>query len=115
MTSFLHDWYPGDGFLSLLATVTVGVFFVSAGAWAASRQFSRKPAIRHLILMAALIGCLGLPIFAAVFAAFGVTTVSIPLLPRNARAGGPARCYRRGPGEFGAFAFARQASVGTDN
>ncbi len=81
MMPVLHDWYPGDGVLAFFATVAVGVLLVSAGAWTVSRQLPKKPAIRHLVLMSALFGCLGMPILAAAFAACGLTIVSIPLLP----------------------------------
>ena len=81
MMSMLQDWYPGAQTLEFFAIVALGVTLLSTAAWAVARCLARNPAARHLVLLSALFGCLGMPALAAAFSVMGFTILSIPLLP----------------------------------
>ncbi len=75
------DWYPGDPVLEYVSIVALGVTLLSTIAWAVAWPLPNQPVIRHLVLVSALFGCLGMPVLAAASAAFGFRLVSIPILP----------------------------------
>ena len=79
--SLLIDWHLVDRILDFSLIVALGVTLLSSTAWAVSWLSPRKPATRHLVLLSALMCCLGVPVLAAVFTASGLTLISIPLLP----------------------------------
>jgi beta-lactamase regulating signal transducer with metallopeptidase domain len=76
----LLRYYPGDRSLDFLLVVTLVVALASSAAWLLSRRLARQPALRHLVLFSALIGCLASPAVAWLCGAVGLTLVSIPLL-----------------------------------
>ncbi len=79
--SMLQYWSPGDQALEFFAIVALGVGLLSTAAWIVARCLARNPAARHLVLLSALFGCLGVPALAAAFSLLGFTILSIPLLP----------------------------------
>jgi beta-lactamase regulating signal transducer with metallopeptidase domain/thiol-disulfide isomerase/thioredoxin len=82
--ALLRDWYPGDPALELVAIVALGVAALSGIAWLVSRGLACRPALRHLVLLSALAGCLGLPALAAAFHLARFAVVAIPVLPERA-------------------------------
>ena len=82
--SLLIDWHVADRIFDFSLIVALGVTLLSGAAWTVSWLLRRKPAIRHLVLLSALICCLGIPVLAAVCIASGLTLISIPLLPASA-------------------------------
>ena len=81
MTSILHESYPGDRCVELVLIVAVGIAVLSSAAWLIARRLARQPASRHLVLVAALLGCLAMPGLATALQAVGLTLVAIPILP----------------------------------
>ena len=73
--------YPGDRACDFLLIVSLGVALLSSTAWLVAWCLPRQPATRHLVLVSALICCLGMPVLASVFTASGWTLIAIPLLP----------------------------------
>lgn len=69
---------PGEGLTGLLLAVTAGVALTSAGAWVGARYLVRNAALRHVLLLSALLSCLALPAVASVCAATGFVLVTIP-------------------------------------
>jgi hypothetical protein len=65
--SVLQDLYPGDRALEFFLIVALGVIFLSTAAWAVACRLPKKPASRHLVLIAALFGCLAMPVMATAF------------------------------------------------
>ena len=82
--SLLIDWQVADRVFDFSLIVALGVTLLSGAAWTVSWLLRRKPAIRHLVLLSALICCLGIPVLAAVCIASGLTLIAIPLLPASA-------------------------------
>ncbi len=82
--SLLIDWHVADRVFDFSLIVALGVTLLSGAAWTVSWLLRRKPAIRHLVLLSALICCLAIPVLAAVCIASGLTLISIPLLPAGA-------------------------------
>jgi beta-lactamase regulating signal transducer with metallopeptidase domain len=76
-----QDWYSADRAVEFLVTVALGVLLLSTAAWVAAWRLPKQPAVRHLVLLSALLGCLGMPILAAVFVASGLRLISLPILP----------------------------------
>jgi beta-lactamase regulating signal transducer with metallopeptidase domain/thiol-disulfide isomerase/thioredoxin/uncharacterized GH25 family protein len=79
--STLIDWYPGDRVLDFFLIVALGVTLLSTVAWVVAWRLPTRPAIRHLVLVSALICCLSMSILASVCTALGWTLIAIPLLP----------------------------------
>src|SRR5947207_10854967 len=71
---------PGDRTLDFLLVVTLVVALASSAAWLIAWRLADQPALRHLVLFSALIGCLASPAVAWFCGAVGLTLVSIPLL-----------------------------------
>jgi beta-lactamase regulating signal transducer with metallopeptidase domain len=80
--------HPGDQGLDFLLAVTLGVALASSAAWLISRRLAGQAALRHLVLLSALIGCLASPAAAWLCAATGLTLATFPVL--RAEQGGPA-------------------------
>jgi len=94
MMAILQDWYLGDSALASLVVVAIGVAVLSAGAWLIALRLPRNPAVRHLILFWAIVGCLGMPALACLVRALGWTLLEIPVVaapstpaPQDARVG----------------------------
>jgi beta-lactamase regulating signal transducer with metallopeptidase domain len=79
MSAFLRC-YPGDRVLDCWLVVALGVALVSSAAWLLSRRLGGKAALRHLVLLSGLIGCLACPPVAWLCAATGLTIFSFPVL-----------------------------------
>jgi beta-lactamase regulating signal transducer with metallopeptidase domain/thiol-disulfide isomerase/thioredoxin len=77
----LLDLHVVDCVFDFALIVAIGVAVQSGAAWLVSRYLPRKAAARHLVLSAALAGCLAVPVLAAAFTASGWTLISVPLLP----------------------------------
>lgn len=73
---------PGDRGLDLLLVVASGVAVLSAAARAVAWRLGGDAALRHLVLLAALLNCLALPVTASLCAMAGVTLVSLSI-PRD--------------------------------
>jgi hypothetical protein len=86
MMATLIDWYPGDRALGFVLIVAFGVALLSSAAWVVSWHLSRKPAIRHLVLVAAMVCCLAMPVLALVCTVSGLTLIAVPLLPAHSGA-----------------------------
>lgn len=76
----LHGWYPGGRYLELLLVATLGVTFVSSAAWILARRLERDAALRHVVLVSALVVCLAHPLLVWLCDAGGWTLVSVPVL-----------------------------------
>lgn len=80
MTSALANWYPGHWVLDFCVIVAAAVILVTATAWMVSLFLKRHPAVRHLVLLSALMASLASPLFAWGFIASGRSFINVPLL-----------------------------------
>ena len=76
--SFLSNLYPGHLVAELFVVVAVGVTLLSATAWIVSLFLPRHPAIRHWVLLSALMASLACPLLATAFAVSGRSFIVIP-------------------------------------
>ena len=79
MSGFIGD-YPGNTGLDWALVVILGVALASSVAWLISRRMIRNAALRHFVLLSALICCLAFPGVAWFCAAAGLTLVSVPII-----------------------------------
>jgi beta-lactamase regulating signal transducer with metallopeptidase domain len=99
MSGFIR-YYPGDRGLDWALAVILGVALASSVAWFISRWLIKNAAIRHFVLLSALICCLVFPGVAWYCATAGLTLVSVPII-RGDQVGidsGPARTTVGGAG-----------------
>ena len=89
--SALQYIYPGDRAVEFLVIVALGVALLSSAGWLISRRLTGKPALRHLVLLSALICCLVMPVLAGVSSALKVTLITIAVLPAEGAPTGLAR------------------------
>ncbi len=82
----LERLYPGDQILACLLVVVLAVTLLSTVALVLSQGLKARAALRHCVLLSALIGDLATPILAALWFAAGCSTVSLGWLP-SARTG----------------------------
>ena len=84
--------FPGDKEVDFLLAVALMVAVTSSVAWLSARRMAANAALRHLVLLAALICCLATPAVVWFRDAAGLTLVSIPIFApgRVAIAPGPA-------------------------
>jgi beta-lactamase regulating signal transducer with metallopeptidase domain len=78
--SSLIRWYPGDWNLDFVLVVAIGVALGSSAAWLISRRLTGNAALRHFVLLSALLCCLAFPVAAWFCHAAGLTLVSVPLI-----------------------------------
>ena len=78
--SDLLNWYPGDRVVEFVLVVSIAVTIVSVAALIASLGFGRHPAIRHCMLLSALLIALASPLLTGAFIASGIAFVTLPLL-----------------------------------
>ena len=72
----LLEWVAADRWLAVTA---LAVAALSGGAWLIAQPWGRSPAVRHLILLAGLLGCLAAPVVVGVREATGMRFLTIPL------------------------------------
>jgi beta-lactamase regulating signal transducer with metallopeptidase domain len=77
--AFLTRWYPGDRAFEFMLVVSVGIVILSSAGWIIARCLPRRPAARHLVLLAALIASVLLPALGSVCAVIGFEMLSIPI------------------------------------
>src|SRR5580692_3115743 len=82
----LERLYPGDQILACMLVVVLAVTLLSTVALVLSQGLKARAALRHCVLLSALIGDLATPILAALWFAAGCSTVSLGWLP-SARTG----------------------------
>ena len=80
MMSALANWYPGHWVLDFCVIVAATVILVTATAWRVSWFLKRHPAIRHWVLLSALVASLASPILAFAFVVSGRSFINVPLL-----------------------------------
>src|SRR6185436_17958476 len=78
--SALANWYPGHWVLDFCVIAAATVILVTATAWMVSLFLKRRPAIRHWVLLSALVASLASPLFAGGFIASGRSFINVPLL-----------------------------------
>ena len=78
--SSLFGYYPGDRVLDFLLVVILTVTLASSTAWLISRRLAGNAAIRHLVLLSALLCCLASPAVAWFCSATGLKLISLPIL-----------------------------------
>jgi beta-lactamase regulating signal transducer with metallopeptidase domain len=79
--STLESWYPGDVFVTCLVLVAAAVVLVSTVAALAARAFKSRAALRHSLLLSALVCCLLSPCFAAAIVKCRLALFQLPLWP----------------------------------
>ncbi len=77
--SHLIGFYPGDGAAQAIFVAVLGVTLVSSAGWLISRRLAGRPAVRHLVLSCSLVCSAVFPFAVWVWAAAGVTLVSVPI------------------------------------
>jgi beta-lactamase regulating signal transducer with metallopeptidase domain len=78
--SALANWYPGHSVLDFCVIAAATVILVTATAWMVSLFLKRHPAIRHWVLLSALVASLASPFLALGFIASGRSFINLPLL-----------------------------------
>jgi beta-lactamase regulating signal transducer with metallopeptidase domain len=76
----LIRFYPGDSVAGFLMVVILAVALASSAGYLISRRLARKAALRHHVLLCALISCLASPVAAWLCTAAGLAVVSVPIL-----------------------------------
>ncbi len=79
--SSLERLYPGDQILACMLVVVLAVTLLSTVALVLSRGLKSRAALRHCVLLSALIGDLATPMLAALWFAAGFSMVSLGWLP----------------------------------
>lgn len=78
--SALANLYPGHLVVDRIAIVVATVAIVSATGWIASLFFERRPAVRHWVLLSALLAALASPLLACAFVASETSFLDLRLL-----------------------------------
>src|SRR5262245_34694232 len=78
--TLLARWYPGDLAMHFCVIVAATVSLVSASAWFVSLFFERHPAVRHSLLLSALVASISSPLFASAFVGSGKSFIAVPVL-----------------------------------
>src|SRR5438552_15594087 len=78
--SAFANWYPGHWVLDFFVIAAAAVIMVTATAWMVSLFLKRHPAIRHWVLLSALVASLASPFLAFGFIASGRSFINVPLL-----------------------------------
>ncbi len=79
MSDFVN-WYPGHHVARFVVIVAAAVAVVSVVALIVSWRLKRYPAVRHWVLLSALLCGLASPVFAAAFLRSEISLVTLPLL-----------------------------------
>src|SRR5271169_24415 len=82
--STLESWYPGDATLAWLIVVAAAVTIVSTVAILAALTLKSRPALRHSLLLSALICCLLSPFFAVAVVRYRLVLFHLPLISPDA-------------------------------
>src|SRR5687767_13978934 len=78
--SAVANLYPGHLVVNFIVSEAATVSLVSAAAWIVSLLLERHPAIRHWVLLSALVASLASPLLAAAFVASETSFIALPLL-----------------------------------
>lgn len=79
MTALIR-WSPGDRAIEFALVLMMVVWLTSSLARCIARRLPNQAALRHLVLISALVCCLASPVLIWFWKAAGVSVVSIPLL-----------------------------------
>ncbi len=82
--STLETWYPGDRIIACLLFVAAAVTIVSTVAILAALALQSRPALRHSLLLSALICCLLSPFIAAAVVKCRLVLFGLPLMSPDA-------------------------------
>src|SRR5262249_8198182 len=80
LMSALIRCYPGDRALELLLVVILAVTLMSSAAWLLAQRLAGQAALRHAVVLAAVISSLAFPVVAWVCAAANLSLVWVPIL-----------------------------------
>ncbi len=86
----LDRFYPGDQVVAGLFLVVAAVLVVSTVAVVAARAFRSRAALRHSLLLSALLCCLLSPLSAAAVLKFKIALIELPLFSPSATKAGVA-------------------------
>lgn len=76
--SALANLYPGHLVVELFVIVAAAVTFLSAAAWVGSLFLGRHPALRHCVLLSALVASLASLLLTSAFVASGKSFIAVP-------------------------------------